>query len=260
MARVGFAAKALLYAIVGGLALQAALGHGGKTTGTKGALREVIDKPFGRVLLFVMAIGLLGYAAWRVVEGVADPERKGGDVKGLALRGSFIVRGLAHAVFAYQALRVASSKGSGGQDGAAAKEATSRAMELPQGEWIVMLLGATIAGFGLYQVYRGIQSKLGKQLDFGRLRSEAGEWAIVVSRFGIAARGVVFAMIGVLMFKAGLHANAAESGGVGEALAALGNGTNGWIILAVAAVGLVAYGAFEVVQARYRHIDASVSD
>jgi len=258
VARIGFASKALLYAIVGGLALQAALGTGGKTTGTKGALREVFDKPFGKVVLLIIAVGLIGYAIWRVVEGVADPEGKGGDAKGLALRGSFIVRGIAHAIFAMQAIRLISSNGAaGGEDGAAAEEATSRAMSLPYGEWVVMLLGACVACFGLYQLYRGVQSKLGKQLNFVRLRTEAGPWAIVVSRFGIAARGVVFTMIGVLMINAGRHHNASESGGIGDALAALGNGANGRIVLAVAAVGLVAYGAFEVIQARYRHIEAN---
>jgi len=258
VARIGFAAKALLYAIVGGLALQAALGAGGKTTGTKGALREVFDKPFGKVVLLIIAVGLIGYAIWRVVEGAADPEGKGSDAKGLALRGSFIVRGIAHAILAMQAIKLITSNGAaGGEDGAAAEEATSRAMSLPYGEWVVMLLGVSIACFGLYQLYRGVQSRLGKQLNFARLRAEAGEWAIVVSRFGIAARGVVFTMIGVLMIKAGQDHNASESGGIGDALGALANGANGRVILAVAAAGLVAYGAFEVIQARYRHIEAN---
>ncbi|MEO5815415.1 MAG: DUF1206 domain-containing protein [Gemmatimonadaceae bacterium] len=258
LARAGFAAKALLYAIIGVLAFQAALGSGGKTTGTKGALREVLDKPFGSIALLIIAVGLLGYAAWRIVEGFADPERKGSDAKGLALRGSFVVRGIAHAILAVQAIRLASSHGGGVQDGAAAKEATSRAMTIPHGEWLVILLGATVACFGLYQLYRGARSKLSKQLDFGRLRTEAGPWAIVVSRFGIAARGVVFAMIGVLLIKAGWHGKASESGGVGDALAALGDGASGQIVLAIVAAGLVAYGAYEAVQARYRHIDATV--
>ncbi len=259
LARAGFAAKALLYAIVGGLALQAALGSGGKTTGTRGALREVLGKPFGAVALMIIAVGLLGYATWRVVEGIADPERKGSDAKGLALRGSYVVRGIAHAILAVQALRLASSHTGGGSDGAATKEATSRAMALPHGDWLVMLLGVGVACFGLYQLYRAAQSKLGKQLDFGRLRSEAGEWAIVVSRFGIAARGVVFTMIGFLLVRAGQHNNASESGGVGDALAALGDGTKGQVVLTVVAVGLMAYGAYEVVQARYRHIRASTA-
>lgn len=255
IARVGFAAKALLYMIVGVLALQAARGVGGKNTGTRGALGEIIEKPFGKTLLVIMAIGLIGYAAWRVVEGVADPARKGSDAKGLALRASFVVRGLAHGALAVQALRVAFRKATGNDDGENAREATSQAMDLPMGEWIVMLAGASIAAYGLYQLYRAWKSKLSKQLDFGALHAETGRWAIPVSRFGIAARGVVFVMVGILFMRAGRDENASEAGGIGAALSALG-GEYGRLILATVAVGMVAYGVYEAIQARYRRIDA----
>ena len=65
MARVGYAAKALLYITVGYLAAQAAVGSGGRVTDTQGALRVVHDASYGRVLLFVVAAGLLGYGLWR---------------------------------------------------------------------------------------------------------------------------------------------------------------------------------------------------
>ena len=187
VARGGFAAKALLYAIVGVLAFQAAIGSGGRMTGTKGALREITRQPFGKFLLVVIAVGLVGYAAWRIIEGVADPERKGSTAKGLALRASYVVRGLAHFMLAVQALRIASAHGSGGQDGAAAKQATSRAIHVPHGEWLVILAGVGVACF--------------------------------------------------------------------EAFAALGDGSYGRIVLAVVAAGMVAYGVYEVIQARYRRID-----
>lgn len=254
-ARVGYAAKALLYIIVGVLAFQAARGVGGKNTGTRGALGEIIEKPFGKTLLVIMAIGLVGYAAWRVVEGVADPARKGSDAKGLALRTSFAVRGLAHGALAVQALRVAFRHTTGEDDGANAREATSKAMDMPMGEWLVMLVGASIAAYGLYQLYRAWKSKLSKQLDFGALHAETGRWAIPVSRFGIAARGVVFAMVGILFMRAGRDANANEAGGIGAALSALG-GEYGRIILAVVAIGMIAYGVYEAIQSRYRRIDA----
>lgn len=255
-ARVGFAAKALLYMIVGVLALRGARGAGGKTTGISGALSEIIDKPFGKTLLGIMAIGLIGYAVWRVVEGITDPARTGSDAKGLALRGSYIVRGLAHAALALQALRVAFRQTSGGDDGANARAATSRAMDMPLGEWLVILGGAGIAAYGLYQLYRAAQSKLTKQLDFGALHAETGRWAIPVSRFGIASRGVVFVMVGVLFMRAGWDANANEAGGIGAALSALGDGAYGRVILATVAIGMIAYGVYEGIQARYRRIDA----
>ncbi len=259
LARVGFASKALLYVVVGVLAVRAAAGMGGQMTGTKGALREIVDHPFGKALLIVMGVGLLGYAVWRVIQGFADPERKGRDAKGLAVRGSYVVRGILHALLAVQAFRIASAHGSGSsaaQDGAAARQASSQAMQLPFGTWLVILGGMSVACFGLYQMYRAWESKLSKQLDFPRLRHEAGDWAVPVSRFGIAARGVVFVMIGVLLVSAGRHHNASQAGGIGEAFAALERAPYGRTVLLVVALGMVAYGAYVAIQARYRHITA----
>ncbi|CAN5809730.1 DUF1206 domain-containing protein [soil metagenome] len=257
LARVGFASKALLYIVVGVLAVRAAAGMGGQITGTKGALREIVDQPFGKALLIVMGVGLLGYAAWRVLQGFADPERKGTDAKGLALRGSYVVRGILHALLAVQAFRIASAHGGGGQDGTAARQASSQAMHLPFGDWLVILGGVGVACFGLYQVYRAWESKLDEQLNFPRLRREAGEWAVLVSRFGIAARGVVFVMIGTLLVTAGRHHNASQAGGIGEAFAALERAPYGRTVLLVVALGMVAYGAYVGIQARYRHITAA---
>ena len=257
LARVGFASKALLYMVVGVLAVKAAAGMGGAMTGTKGALRELADQPFGKALLVVMGAGLLGYAAWRVIEGIADPEQKGSDAKGLAVRGSYVMRGVLHALLAVQAFRSASAHGGAGQDGAAARQASSQAMHLPFGNWLVILGGIGVVCFGLYQVYRAWESKLDKQLDFPRLRREAGEWAVVVSRFGIAARGVVFVMIGTLLVTAGRHHNASQAGGIGEAFAALEQAPYGRTVLLVVALGMVAYGAYVAIQSRYRHITAT---
>lgn len=257
LARVGFASKALLYVVVGVLAVRAAAGMGGQITGTKGALREIVDHPFGKTLLIVMGVGLLGYAAWRVIQGFADPERKGSDAKGIALRITYVLRGIAHAYLAVQAFRVASAHSAGGQDGAAAKQASSQAMQLPFGNWLVIIGGIGVACFGLYQVYRAWAAKLDKQLDFPRLRREAGEWAVLVSRFGIAARGVVFVMIGTLLVTAGRHHDPSQAGGVGEAFAALEQAPYGRAVLLIVALGMVAYGAYVAIQARYRHISAT---
>src|SRR5512134_1496896 len=106
-ARVGFAAKAVLYTIVGVLAVQAAFGNGGRTTGSRGALATLLGKEWGGVALIVMALGLFGYAAWRITEAILDPERKGNGAKGISLRLSYAVRGLLHAALAVQAVRLA---------------------------------------------------------------------------------------------------------------------------------------------------------
>ncbi|HYM80749.1 MAG TPA: DUF1206 domain-containing protein, partial [Candidatus Limnocylindria bacterium] len=106
LARVGFLVKGVLYMVIGALALQVAARAGGRVTGTRGALTTVLGQPFGRTLLLVAAIGLLGYAAWRVLQGLFDPDRLGHDWRGLAMRASFVVRGVVHAALGWQAFRL----------------------------------------------------------------------------------------------------------------------------------------------------------
>ena len=278
MARVGYAAKAVLYGTIGVLAARVALGEGGETTDSRGALRTVLEAPFGRTLLFLMAAGLVSYALWRVVQAITDPERRGSDAKGIALRSSFAARGLLHLGVAFTAFRMAMRNGeesSGGDTGAAGgaggaggtggtggaggaaggggqEEMAARTLEAPGGETLLWLVGAAVLGYGLYQLYRAYAAKLSKQLDLGQLSAETGRWAIGMSRFGIAARGVVFCLTGFFVVRAAMAHDPNQAGGVDRSLDALGQ--MGTWPLAVVAIGLVAYGAYEMLNARYRLI------
>lgn len=252
LARVGYTAKALLYGTIGVLAAQAALGAGGRTTDTRGAMRELLDAPLGGVRLGLIAIGLFGYAAWRIVEAITDPERRGTDAKGLAMRASFVARGLLHAGLGVSALRLVFGDRDASGGGQRADSYTARAMDLG-GESLVWAGALAIGGYGLYQLYRAIVAKLSKQLDLGRMSAEAGHWVIGVSRVGIGARGIVFGAIGVLLARAAAKHSPGEAGGVADALDMLAR-IGRWPFAAVA-IGLVAYGAYELLNARYRRID-----
>lgn len=255
LARVGYAAKAVLYGTIGALAAKAALGAGGQTADTRGAMSEVMDAPFGRTLLLVIALGLVGYAVWRIVQGIADPEQRGTDAKGIAMRTSFVGRGLLHAALALSALRIALGDRGEAQGGGEGSEGlTARALELPAGEWIVWGAALSFLGYGLYQLYRAAVAKLSKQLDLGRMSAETGRWVIGVSRAGIAARGIVFGAIGVLFARAASRHDAGQAGGIGDALRELAQ--LGRLPLAAIALGLVAYGVYELLNARYRRIQA----
>jgi hypothetical protein len=253
LARVGFAAKAVLYFVVGVLALRAALGDGGGTTGSRGALTTLLGQQFGPVILVVIAAGLFGYAAWRITEALLDPERRGHGAKGLGLRASYAARGVFHAALGAQAVRLAMG-GAGSGSGEATETWTARALEAPFGAWIVVGVGLSVAGYGLYQIYRAWVAKLSKQLDLSRLSREAGSWLIKVCRVGIGARGVVFAVIGGFLARAGFAHNANKAADTGEALDVIGSQPFGEWLLGAVAIGLIAYGAYEVVQARYRVI------
>lgn len=253
LARVGYAAKAVLYATIGVLAARAAVGAAGGTTDTRGAMATVLEAPFGRVLLLVIALGLVGYAAWRILEAIADPERRGRDPTGLALRAGYLARGAIHLGLAYSAVRLATGQQSSSVgSGQRTREAASTALSLTGGTWLVWIVAAAVGGYGVYQLYRAARAKLSEELDSGDASAEVGRWVIVVSRFGIAARGVVFIAIGYLLTQAATRHDPERAGGIRDALgtlAALGR----WPFAGIA-LGLVAYGAYELLNARYRRI------
>jgi hypothetical protein len=254
LARIGFVAKGLLYATVGTLAACAGAGRGGETTDTRGAMARLLELPFGRALLVAMAVGLVGYAIWRFVEGITDADGRGSDLKALAVRASFVVRGAIHLWLAYAAARAAMGHpdASNGEKG---KEATAAAFTMPEGEWVVWLVAIGIAGFGAYQVYRAFAAKLNRDVDEGEAEREAGQWVLIVSRIGIAARGIVFMAIGWLLYRASREHDPAKAGGIADALNALA-GLGPWIFVSIAA-GLIAYGIYQLLSARYRRIRAA---
>jgi hypothetical protein len=252
LARVGYAAKAILYITVGFLAAQAALGSGGRVTDSEGALRLVNGGELGRIVLLVMAAGLIGYAVWRLVEALLDPERRGTGAKGIALRFGFAVRGLFHGALGVTALRLALG-GRSGSAGNPVRRWTEQAFAIPAGELLVALAAAWIAGYGVYQFYRAVTPKMRRHLQLGELSGDFRRWVLGVSRFGIAARGLVFCMIGFFLARAVLRHDARQAGGLRESLQTLAN-LGRWPFVVVA-VGLVAYGIYELLNARYRRID-----
>jgi len=250
LARIGYLAKALLYATVGILAAQAALGSGGRTTDLGGALRSVVRAPLGDAMLIVIGVGLAGYAVWRVVSAITDAEGRGRDLKGIASRVGSAVRGLAYVALSVAAFRLAA--GSGGGSGSRSKQLAARALELPAGEWLVWLAAGAVLGYGGYQLYRGYASKLGRQLSLAALSPGTARWVVALCRAGIAARGVVFVLIGVLLVRTAEHRDPSEAGGIGESLEMLA-GMGRWP-LAVVSLGLVAYAVYELLNAKYRRI------
>jgi hypothetical protein len=253
LARTGFLVKGVLYLVVGALALQAAARLGGRVTGTRGAFTTVLAQPFGRTLLLVAASGLLGYAAWRVLQGLLDTDRRGHDWLGLAIRVSFVARGVVHAALGLQAFRL--YQGLSGP-GTSEREVAAEAFEWPLGDWLVVLAGLGLIGFAGQQVYAAITCRLERDLDVAKMRREAGEWAVGLSRFGVGARAIVFALLGWGIVAAGWSRDTSEIGTTASALrilAAQPGGLGRWL-LGVTAAGFVAYGFYQILHARYFYI------
>ena len=257
LARAGYAAKGVVYGLVGGLALLAAFTSRGQTTGSRGAIRSLLEHPFGHVLIAVIAVGLAGYALWCFVRAIVDPERDGTGWKGLGKRAFQFAKGVVHVALVVAAAGMIRGTGGGGEDDTALEEWTARLIRLPAGVWLVGIAGACVALYGARQLYRAWTTDLDDQLSFGRMGATAARWGIRFSRFGMAARGVVFAIIGGFLIAAAMHSNPSEARGVGGALETLSRQPYGPALLGIVALGLMSYGAYELIRSRYRRIESA---
>ncbi|HEX8274144.1 MAG TPA: DUF1206 domain-containing protein [Longimicrobiaceae bacterium] len=253
LARLGYAAKGVVYLIIGGIAARAAFGSGERVQGSQGALQTILEQPFGKFLLALVALGLAGYALWRFVQAGLDPEHGGRtDGGGAAKRVGYAISGVIHAGLALAAARMVMGRGGGGGDRTA--DWTATLMRQPAGRWLVAAVGLGIVGYGLYALYRAYAVKLDKRLNLSRMSPAARTWAVRSGRAGIAARGVVFAIMGFFLLRAALRSNPGEARGLDGALRALQQQAYGPWLLGLVALGLVGYGIYQLVEARYRSI------
>lgn len=254
IARAGYAARGVVYLAVGILALQAALTVK-RPEDSSGALIAIGDQPFGRVLLGVVAVGLAAWVLWRLFQALADPENRGTDAKGLLKRGSYLISAFIYGGLALEAARMAMGTSGGGESGdASADHWTAVVMAQPAGRWIAGAVGVGIVLFGLYELYRARTADFRRKLDFERLGAAARKRIVLFGRLGMAARGIVFAIIGWFLIRAALEYDPDEAQGFDTALQTLQEQGYGQYLLGAVAIGLVAYGLFELAEARYRVI------
>lgn len=256
VARAGYAAKGIVYLVIGGLALQAAVGSGGATTDSGGALAAIGESTAGRTMLLLMGIGLVGYALWAILSALLDAEDRGVDGKGILLRIGQAGRGVIYGALGVRALTFFTNAGGSGSGGEA-DAWSARVLSLPGGRALMAAAAAGIIGYALYQLWRGARKNLQKHLRVGGADPEVIVWVLRLARFGIIARGVVFLVIGWFLVQVAQESDSSRAGGIGESLATLGSQPHGRVLLGAVAAGLIAYGVWQLANARYRQMRVS---
>lgn len=259
VARTGYAARGVIYLIVGGLAALAAFGGGGETTDSRGALTELLNAPFGTVLLVVVAIGLLCYSAWRATQTVMDTDDHGTDLKGLLIRGGLAVSAITHVALAFFSLSMAFGLGRGGSSPdsgqgssqGSSQEWTAWLLSQPFGQWLVALVGAAVIGAGIAHFIKAWTANFERHFD---MNAQEREFITPISRFGLFARGVAFLLIGGFFVVAAWQQDPGEARGLSGALQTLQQQPYGWALLGLLAVGLVAFGIYSLLESRYRRV------
>lgn len=260
LARAGYAAKGVVYGTVGLLAAGTIFGWfgGGEVAGTRNAIREIASQPFGNVLLALLIVGLIGYSIWRLVQGFSDTEDKGDDAGGWVQRIGFIISGLVYASLAVYALTLTDWFGGGGGSGGSGgkEELVARIMSQPWGQYFIGAIGLVLGGVGLYQGYRAISKKFKDNWKTGQMSSTEETFATRFAQVGIATRAITFLIISYLVTMAAINANPDNAKGLGQALASLRDEAYGPWLIGFMGIGLMLYGIYCFVNARYRSIDA----
>lgn len=249
-ARSGLVARGVVYGIIGVLALKLALGDaGGSTASQQEALKEIAQQPFGKWLLIATAIGLAGYATWRLLRAAIGhgPESEDSTFDRI---GGF-VSGIGYALLCVAAIDIliGASSSSGG-----ASETTGGVLGWPGGAWIVGIAGAIIVGEGLDQGYKGIAKKFLEKSKTEQMSPKVKRAFTALGVFGHLARMVVFVLIGYFLIKAAIDFNPDAAITLDGALGKLAQASYGPFLLGVVAAGLIGFGVYSLADARYRRL------
>jgi hypothetical protein len=249
-ARVGLVARGLVYGIVGILAVKLALGDaGGKTTSQQGALKEIARQPFGEFLLIATAVGLAGYAIWRLVRAAVGHGRETED-DAVSRIGS-LVSGIAYGSLCVAAIQIVADAGAGS---ASADQPTGGVLDWPGGTWIVGIAGLIVIGEGFHQGYKGVSKKFLEKSKTEQMSRKVKKAFTGLGVFGYLARMVVFALIGYFLVKAAIDYNPKQAVSLDGALGTLAHAPLGPLALGLVAAGLIGFGLYSLADARYRKV------
>lgn len=255
VAKMGLIAKGLVYCLVGILAFMSAFELGNKQSDDadkKGVFNFIQHQWGGKALLAMIILGLLCYAIWRLVQAIADTENKGKDVKGISRRLRYVFSGLIYSSLAMAGVKMLLHRSGSGSDNSN-ETMVSELLQKPFGQWLVGIVAAMMAGNGIYQLYYGFSEKYRKHIRGLHIDSTADAILTRSGKIGYSARGIVWLLIAWLIIKAAIHANAAEAGDTATAFQFLENGAYGSMLLGALGFGLLCYGVYNFIRARYDH-------
>ena len=252
-AHIGYATKGVFYLVLGWLSLQAAIEVGNTKLSLYTVLLQILTQPFGQVLLAAMVFGIMAYIFWRVAQAILDLDKKGTDGSGLIQRIGYLCSGAGYAAIAFSALELILEKTN--------TEATLEIQEvilfvyrMPLGQLLVALIGVIFLGISFFQFHRTFSTSFSKHFDWSQVGTRIKTIILLLGRIGFACRGVLYVIIGLSLIHASLTLQPENSGGIGFAIRQLDRWNHIPWALGVIAVGLLFYGAYAILLARFRII------
>jgi hypothetical protein len=290
LGRAGYAARGVLYVLVGWIAVQAAFGQSGQQADKSGALQEVSSTPVGSILIWLLVVGFTGMALWRLSDaafpssssddGTAPSSGDGtssssGDAatassgngrasgsehgtssgsKGrTAKRLGALGKAVIYGVIADSVLKFAIGEGTQSSDKESV-DLTATVMKYPGGQVLVVIAGLALVGGGVFLAYAAWKEKFRKNLELGQMHGHIRRVMVWFGKFGGIARGAVFVTGGIFLVVAAIEAKPQQAKGVDSALRVLASTPLGPWLLALVAIGLIMFGLFSLGQARWERL------
>ncbi|MEA3534358.1 DUF1206 domain-containing protein [Rhizobium sp. CC-YZS058] len=251
LAKLGYSARGIVYLLVGAMALFGSIG-GGRNVDSKSALDIILEQPLGWIWLGLVALGLLCFVLWRVVQAVYNPDRQPDSSKGYAIRAGLAVSAVTYLSLALYAAGHAFSLSLGSDGGGSGEESLAAwLMSQPFGRLLAFLAGLAIIGAGIAQIGKGVKKGYSKYISIPLDKRAILE---PVCTFGLLARGAVFLITGVFFLYAAWRVDPSQAGSLADAMDWVRALPFGGILYAIAALGLFAFGIYSLIEARYRHI------
>ncbi len=249
LARAGLTARGVIYILVGWVAILVALGHSSREADQQGALQLLAGKPYGLASLWLLALGFAAYALWRLSEAAFGVT---GEKPGAGPRLKSLGRAIVYAGFSYLTFTVIA--GTARSEAGRQQDITATAMQHPAGRVLVGLVGLAVVACGIALVVEGARKKFMKQLDTARMSGRTRRVVGLLGMTGTIARGLVFALAGIGVIDAAVTHRASESGGIDKALLTLRDQPFGELLMLLAALGLLIFGAYGLCEARWRKV------
>jgi hypothetical protein len=249
--RAGFVGYGLLHLAIAWLALQIGLGHATGKADQTGAFQLLQKQPAGRALLIAVIVGLIAMALWQLLLAVAGHRQETGRGRTVQRLVS-AARTVIYAYLAWTAIQVlggSSTSSSGSQ-----QKATAGMLAHPGGRWLVALVGLIVLGVGIGLAVYGARRTFQRNLNTAQMKPSVRQGVTRLGQVGYIAKGVAFAIVGVLLFVAAFTDSATRSRGLDGALRTLAQQPYGGPLLDVVAVGLAAFGVYCFFQAKYRKV------
>lgn len=247
MARAGYVAKGVVYGVTGLLTFMAAFNMGGTKTGQKGVFKFLEDQPFGNAILILMAIGLVCYSGWRFYQSIKDPENIGSHDKGKIKRIGFFISGLIYLGYAVYAIITLINAGTSGGG------KTFSFLSGNFGIFVFAVIGLSLVGVCIFQIKKATSGKFLQKFHYKSITEEKRRKVIKNTGYlGIISRAVIFGVMAFVFLRAAYRSNTNDIKTTADAFSFLQDSAYGAWLMGLVAAGLVLYGIFMFMTAKYR--------